>query len=268
MTAVRVRFRGSTPLPVDASALVPAVLAGRPAAELERLGLRVGNRELPLAELAEVTPGDLDTLVVEGGFASLDRLGRGMAGGRLAIEGDAGAYLGQDMAGGRIELSGSAGPCAAAGMAGGSIRVGAHAGAFLGAALPGDRHGMAGGAVVVGGDAGDRAGDRMRRGLIAVAGAVGGFAASRMIGGTVLALRGCGPHAGYAMRRGTLLLAKPPAELLPTFDLNGAHDLTWLRLLARELAELAPGLPFPGGRVERWTGCASARGKGEILVAC
>jgi formylmethanofuran dehydrogenase subunit C len=152
-------------------------------------------------------------------------------------------------------------------MKGGVIHVSAQAGAFLGAALPGDRHGMTGGAVLVGGDAGDRVGDRMRRGLIAVAGRLGDFAASRMIGGTILGTQGCGADPGYAMRRGTLLLGARPPELLPTFADNGRHALPWLRLLARELADLAPGLHPPGERVERWTGCASMGGMGEILIA-
>jgi formylmethanofuran dehydrogenase subunit C len=254
-------------MPVDASHLLPATLAGKGAAELEKLRLRVGNREEPLGELAEVAAGDIDTLVIEGASAGLDRLGRHLRAGRIEIHGDVGAYLGQGMSGGRIELSGSAGVYAAAGMRGGTIRVAADAGDFLGAALPGDPSGMAEGVVLVGGDAGDRVGDRMRRGLIAVAGRLGDFPASRMIGGTVLGLHGCGADPGFAMRRGTLILGREPPNLLGTFADNGAHELPWLGLLARQLAAMEPPMALPTTRVARWTGCASAGGKGEILVA-
>ena len=264
--AVRVRFTGATPLPVDASPLLPARLAGRGAAELERLPLRVGNRDLPLGELARVEPGGTDRLVIEGAFPSLDGLGRGMAAGHLRVEGDAGAYLAQGMTGGTVELDGSAGLFAAAGLRGGVVRIGGDAGAFLGAALPGERHGMRGGSVVVAGDVGDRAGDRMRRGLI-VAGSLGDFAASRMIGGTIVARAGCGADPGYAMRRGTLLLGRAPDTLPATFADNGVHELPWLALLGRELDRLAPGFGLTVGRVARWTGCASAGGRGEILEA-
>lgn len=267
MTPVRLRFQGATSLPVDASALVPATLAGLGTAELERLPLRVGNREVPLAELASVAAGDGDSLIIEAAFASLDRLGRGMRAGRLEVYGDVGAYLGQDMEGGRIELFGSAGPYAGAGLRGGVIHVSANAGDFLGAALPGDRFGMAGGAVLVGGTAGDRVGDRMRRGLVLVTGTVGDFAASRMIGGTIIALHGCGADPGLAMRRGTLLLGRRPPDLLPTFAGNGVHELPWLGLLAREVSALVRSVSLPGPRVERWTGCASSGGQGEILIA-
>jgi formylmethanofuran dehydrogenase subunit C len=267
MTAVRLRFREETRLPVDARGLSPTALAGKTAAELASLRLRVGNREVPLGELAEVTAGDTDTLILEGAFVALDRVGHSMAAGRLEIFGDVGAYLGQNMSGGWIELFGSAGVYCAAGMRGGTVHVTADAGDFLGAALPGDPSGMAEGTVFVGGDAGDRVGDRMRRGLIAVHGRVGDHAASRMIGGTIVALRGCGADPGYAMRRGSLLLGHAPPNLLATFADNGTHELPWLRLLARQLAALEPAVELSTVRVARWTGCASTGGKGEILVA-
>jgi formylmethanofuran dehydrogenase subunit C len=267
MSAVRLRFREATPLPVDASALVPTALAGLAEAELARVPLRVGSRLMPLGEFAELEPGSADTLVIEAAFPSLDRLGRGMAGGRIEVYGDVGAYLGQDMTGGRIELFGSAGPFAAAGMTGGVLHVTAHVGPHLGAALPGDAFGMSGGAVLVGGDAGERAGDRMSRGLVAVAGRLGDYAASRMIGGTLLALHGCGRDPGHGMRRGTLILGRDPDTVSPTFADNGAHELPWLALLARELERLSPSIALPAHRFQRWTGCASTGGRGEILVS-
>ena len=267
MSAVRLRFRETTTLPVDARVLAPDRLAGRSAAELAAIQLQLGNRRVPLGDLAEIAAGDAPELVIEGSFAALDRLGHDMAGGLLQIYGDVGAYLGQGMAGGRIELFGSAGVYAAAQMRGGTIQVTAHAGDFLGAALPGDAAGMEEGVVLVGGDAGDRVGDRMRRGLIAVHGRLGDYPASRMIGGTIVALRGCGIDPGYAMRRGSLYLGHGPGNLLGTFMANGTHELGWLRLLSRLLAAEEPPLALPGTRVARWTGCASVGGKGEVLVA-
>ena len=267
MTAARLRFTPPTTLPVDARALAPDRLAGRSAAELAALELPVGNRRHPLGVLAEITAGDVAELVIEGAFATLDRLGHGMAGGSLQVYGDAGAYLGQGMTGGRIELFGSAGVYAAANMKGGTIHITANAGDFLGAALPGDAAGMEEGTVLVGGDAGDRVGDRMRRGLIAVHGTLGDFPASRMIGGTILGLGGCGADPGFAMRRGGLILGRAPAHLLATFTDNGTHELPWLRLLDRQLRALDPPFALPAVRMQRWTGCASVGGKGEILIA-
>lgn len=266
MTAVRLRFNESTTLPVDARELAPDRLAGKPKAELAALELLVGNRRVPLGELADITSGDVEELVIEGSFGALDRLGHGMTGGLLHIYGDAGAYLGQGMTGGRIELFGSGGVYAAAQMAGGTIHIVANAGDFLGAALPGDVAGMTEGVVLVGGDAGDRTGDRMRRGLIAVHGRLGDLAAARMIGGTILGLHGCGADPGYGMRRGSLILGRAPEHLLATFTDNGVNELPWLRLLEHQLAAQEPPFELPDQRLRRWTGCASVGGKGEILV--
>ncbi|MGD9509430.1 MAG: formylmethanofuran dehydrogenase subunit C [Geminicoccaceae bacterium] len=265
MTGIRLRFKQSTPLPVDARVLAPDRLAGMPEPELAALELLVGNRRVPLGELAEVTAGDVRELVIEGSFGTLNRLGHGMADGLLHIYGDAGAYLGQGMTGGRIELFGSAGIYAAAQMSGGTIHIVANAGDFLGAALPGDAAGMTEGIVLVGGDVGDRAGERMRRGLIAVHGRLGDFAAARMIGGTILGLHGCGADPGYGMRRGSLILGRAPENLLATFVDNGINELPWLRLLDRQLGAQEPPFALPGRRLRRWTGCASVGGKGEVL---
>ena len=267
MSAVRLRFKAATTLPVDARALAPDRLAGRSAAELAAIQLQLGNRRVPLGDLAEIVAGDAPELVIEGSFAALDRLGHDMAGGLLQIYGDVGAYLGQGMAGGRIELFGSAGVYAAAQMRGGTIQVTAHAGDLLGAALPGDAAGMEEGVVLVGGDAGDRVGERMRRGLIAVGGRLGDYAAARMIGGTILGRHGCGADPGFAMRRGSLILGRAPANLLATFTDNGRNELPWLRLLERELRGQEPPFALPGHLLRRWTGCASVGGKGELLIA-
>jgi len=79
-------------------------------------------------------------------------------------------------------------------------------------------------------------------------------------------LGGCGIDPGYAMRRGSLLLGREPPNLLATFADNGAQDLPWLRLLARQLVTADPPMQLPGCRADRWTGCASVAGTGELLV--
>ena len=55
-------------------------------------------------------------------------------------------------------------------MRAGAITVSGDAGAFVGSARAGHTQGMTGGAIVVRGNAGDRAGDRMRRGLLMIEG--------------------------------------------------------------------------------------------------
>ena len=143
----------------------------------------------------------------------LDRLGHGMAAGRLEIYGDVGAYLGQGMNGGRIELFGSAGRLCRRRDARRHVHVTRRCRRFPGSALPGDRFGMAEGTVLVGGDAGDRVGDRMRRGLIAVHGRLGDYAASRMIGGTIVAWPAAAPTPATPCAAARCCSTAPPTLL-------------------------------------------------------
>jgi formylmethanofuran dehydrogenase subunit C len=74
---------------------------------------------------------------------------------------------------------------------------------------------------------------------------------------------------GFAMKRGTLLLGQD-AELPATFNDCGSHDLMFLRLFARHVAEAAPDgaaiLPV-ATRVRRFVGDRGNGGLGEILFA-
>jgi formylmethanofuran dehydrogenase subunit C len=90
-----------------------------------------------------------------------------------------------------------------------------------------------------------------------------------MLAGTILALGRVGSHPGYLMRRGTLLLAEREAELLPTFNDNGTHELLAIRLLLESLAPYGPAFRrfARQRRFARWLGDLGAEGKGEILVA-
>lgn len=263
MTGWRLELREPATLPLDLSPLLPDAVIGRDEREVAAILLQHGNRQSPLGELFSLTS---DTgLTLAGTTGACHGIGTGMASGTLRVEGDVGLRLGLGMTGGTIEVGGSAGALAGSGMKDGVIRVAGGVGDMAGGALPGDMAGMRGGALLVGGDAGDRVGDRMRRGLIAIAGRAGSFTASRMIGGTIIAA-GSGEQVGYGMRRGTVVLGAVPPSILCTFADNGSLPLPWLRLLAAELDRLGRGFA-PAVAYRRLTGCASAGGAGEILIA-
>jgi formylmethanofuran dehydrogenase subunit C len=269
MSALRLTLIARPPQRVDLGRLTAEPLAGRTAAEIAALPLVLGTRRVRLDELFRVsgTPGAV--LEIAGGDDRLDRIGAGLAGGRIVVEGNAGAYLGQRMTGGSITVSGHTGVFAASGMKGGDIRVAGDAGDFLAAAIPGDHQGMQGGLVLVGGNAGDRAGDRMRRGALIINGNAGDCCASRMVAGTIAVGGTVGRSTGMAMRRGTVLLRATPTGLPVTFNDCGRFPLTILSLLARAWRGL-PGpfgaLPDGGLTVRRFMGDVANDGKGEILV--
>ncbi|MDX6751935.1 formylmethanofuran dehydrogenase subunit C [Geminicoccaceae bacterium 1502E] len=271
MGGLTLTMRATLRLPVDMAPVLPGLLTGLGTHEIARLELQCGNRRIKLGELFEVTAGDPQRLVIRDTCPALERIGAGMESGAIAVEGDAGALLGHGMKGGSIAVAGAAGPFAGSEMSGGVIRVEGDAAGFVGAAQAGGRFGMTGGAILVGGDLGDRAGDRMRRGLI-LGDSAGLHTGSRMIGGTILVRGPCGALPGIAMKRGTLILGGGggggEGDAAPaTFADNGVHELGWLALLERHLAELGLRGMLSSRRVRRLTGDLAAGGKGEILVA-
>ncbi len=264
------RLRAQPALRVELAGLTPLAAAAGDAAELSRTMVWHGNERLALGELFDVaaSAAEVPTLVFEGDLARFDGVGRGMDGGSIRVEGDAGDYVGAQMRAGDIVVAGNAGLLAACEMAGGRLEVDGSVGDYAAGALPGSMDGMCGGTLVVRGNAGARCGDRMRRGTALIHGDAGDFLAARMVAGTIALAGRCGAHCGYGMRRGTLVFAgaapEVPASFVPT-----AHDIrVFWALLARSLAY--HGGPFADLTVRmprRFVGDLAADGKGEWLVA-
>lgn len=269
MSALLFTLRETPRQRVDMSPLTPDVLRDRGAGEIGRIELVSGNQRVAAGDLFSITSGDATEIVIRGDAARLDRIGQGMSGGSITVEGDAGAHLGAGMRGGRLRVTGGAGPWAAAALAGGHIEIDGDAGDFVGGAPAGDMRGMGGGIVIVRGNVGERAGDRMRRGIIVVGGNAGGYAGSRMIAGTLAILGAAvGDYPGFGMKRGSLLLRHLPARTLPTFADCGIHDLGFMRLLARALGadSAVKELVRLGLRTRRLVGDAAIGGKAELLI--
>ena len=268
MSQMVLTLRTVPAIAVDCSPLTPDRLAGKSAAAIAAIELQSGNRRLPASEFFDIAGESDGALVIRNACSKLDRIGAGMKGGTLEVEGDVGAFLGAGLLSGSIRVSGSAGAFAATGMVDGTLHVCGNVGDFLGAAIAGDKQGMLGGLVIVNGDAGDRVGDHLRRGIILIGGNSGDYCASRMLAGTIAVRGRVGALPGYAMKRGTLLLAGA-AELPVTFNDCGTHELMFLRLFARHLASVgAAAAPFAphGERVRRFVGDRANGGLGEILV--
>jgi formylmethanofuran dehydrogenase subunit C len=127
---------------------------------------------------------------------------------------------------------------------------------------------MTGGTIVASGDAGEQVGRGMRRGLVAIAGSVGQFAALEMLAGTIIVLGDCGRRAGVGMRRGTLAVLGSLAPLLPSFRSAGRCDPQFMRLYLVHLRRLG----FPVGpemfeaAYQLYHGDMLAIGRGEIIA--
>lgn len=263
------RLRQPPALSVDFAGVLPAALAGRSVSEVAQQPLWQGNQRIALGDLFDVSPlpRELPELLLEGDLRRFHAIGRGLALGRIHLDGEAGDYLGAEMSGGEISVSGGAGLLAGCAMSGGSIEMGGDVGDFAAAALPGAMDGMRGGQMVVHGNAGARFGDRMRRGTAVIHGSAGDFLASRMVAGTIAIAGPVGAHCGYGMRRGSLVFAGPAPLAPPTFA-QTHHDIgVFWALLARSLKRHEG--PFAGlaaRRPRRLVGDLAADGKGEWLL--
>ena len=110
------------------------------------------------------------------------------------------------------------------------------------------------------------AGDRMRRGLVAVLRGAGENAGCRMVAGTLVVAGGAGPMPGMLMRRGSILLDRAPAALSPSFVESGAPDSVFARLVDRHLwAEGITRRPLFAATPRRFGGDNAVLGLGEVV---
>lgn len=271
---IALTLRQVPPLRVDLRGLLPSALAGLSVADIERLRFDHGRHGVPLAEwfsvrrheVADVPDGSSELRLV-GDCSRFDRIGTGLAAGRIMVEGAVGDYVGAGMSGGEVQVHGHAGLLAACEMAGGLLRVDGDVGDFAAGALPGSMDGMRGGSFIVGGNAGQRFGDRMRRGTAVIHGDAGDLLASRMVAGTIAVAGRVGAHLGYGMRRGSVVLAGPAPTIGPTFVPAIAEVPVAWQLLARSLARHGGAFAtLPQRRIVRHLGDLSSQGKGELML--
>jgi formylmethanofuran dehydrogenase subunit C len=266
--AVTLSSRAALPGRLDAGALRPDRVADLDERHIARLPVWVGRRQAEVGDFFDVRGGRSAHVRIEGALAGVDALGRGMTGGHLLIDGDAGAYVAAEMAGGEVEVRGRVGDDAGIGLSGGTLRITGGAGDRLGGALPGASAGMRGGEIVAGGSAGREVASRCRRGLVVVGGSVGVEAARAMIAGTLVVLGAIGVSPGRGNKRGSLVAAGSVA-VPPTYQYACTFEPPWLRLLFRHL-EGRYGLLIEErvreGQYARYCGDAGDPGRGEILV--
>jgi formylmethanofuran dehydrogenase subunit C len=254
-------------VPLEADVIAPQRLEGLTAAEVAAMALQYGNQRAQIGDFFQVEGAGDGEIRIVGDVSRVKRMGTGMTGGRILIEGDAGMHLGAGMAGGEIRVQGNVGDWLGAEMSGGRITVSGNAGHMVGSALRGSRSGVQGGEIIVLGNAGNEVGGGTRRGLIAIGGDCGDFAGVNMLAGTLVVLGHLGWRPGAGMRRGTIV-SMHTADLLPTFGYACAYRPVALRLVLCHLRRR--GLPVTdvqlNGRYRRWSGDGVELNKGEVLL--
>jgi formylmethanofuran dehydrogenase subunit C len=258
--------RGRPEQRLDLSPLVPHLLAGKTAAEIEAIEIQTTRVRATVGDTFRLRMGDARRIRIENACDRLDRIGASMNGGEIEIIGDVGIQAGRLMTGGRLTIRGNAGHWAASGMKNGLIEITGSAGDRLGGPLAGEVSGMRGGVVIVRGNAGARAGDRLRRGMIMIEGSAGDHAGSRMIAGTLIVRGAAGVLPGYLMNRGTIVLGDG-ASRSPTFADCGVHSLVAMRLMADFIKPYSKGAAALLGRpLRRFAGDMAVSGHGELFL--
>ncbi|HEY6832671.1 MAG TPA: formylmethanofuran dehydrogenase subunit C [Pseudolabrys sp.] len=266
MSALVFTLRDAPAQRLDLAPLVPQRLAGKSEGEIAKIELQTTRERVCAGDVFKIAAGDAESICFDGGSGRFDRIGCGMSGGAVHVDGDVGIQAGRLMRGGRLTINGNAGPWAASGMKGGVLKITGNAGDRLGGPLAGETAGMRGGIVVVVGNAGARAADKLRRGIIIVEGDAGAQAASRMIAGTLIVGGQAGPLPGYLMARGTLVLAGSSESLSPTFADCGVHEFETNALMAAYIKPYSPALADILRRPwRRLAGDMAVTGKGEIF---
>ena len=180
MSPLVLTMRGAPDQRLDLSPVVPHLLAGKTAAEIEKIALHTTRTPVTVGDLFRLRMGDAAHIRIEGSGERLDRIGHAMTAADRG-RGDVGAQAGRLMRGGSLVVRGSAGPWAGRPWPAADRDPARRRRSPRRAVRRRDRrHG--GGAIVVRGGAGARAGDRMRRGTIVVEGRAAP-ARSRMIAG-------------------------------------------------------------------------------------
>ena len=267
MSSLTFTLREAPAQRLDLSPLISQNLAGKTVAEIELIEVGTTRVRVTAGDIFRIREGDPDAILIEGGAERFDRVGMGMTGGSIRVEGHVGVEAGRLMSGGHLTIRGDAGPFAGSGMKGGTLKIEGDAGERLGGSLSGETVGMSGGVLHVRGDAGPRAGDRLRRGFILIEGRAGAYAGSRMIAGTLAIGGKSGDLPGYLMGRGTILLGQGATLFSPTFGDCGEHDLVAARLLADYIAQVSAKLARLFRRpLRRFAGDLAALGKGEIWL--
>jgi formylmethanofuran dehydrogenase subunit C len=201
-----------------------------------------------LGDLFEIR-GDPDgRFRFEGDLQSANRLGAGLSGGEVIVEGNVGLEAGLGMSGGALVIEGSAG-------------------ARAGAAPLGYKRGMTGGELIIRHSAGPESGAAMRRGVIAIGKSAAARAGLGMIAGTLVVFGSVADDPGLWSKRGSIVALgsiQPPATYLYACTYQPVHVRLLLTRL-RDRYRLPVKSKHLTGSYRRYSGDITELSKGEIL---
>ncbi|MCL7413729.1 MAG: formylmethanofuran dehydrogenase subunit C [ANME-2 cluster archaeon] len=237
---------------VEGEVITPDYFAGKSGSEIGALIAYEGNMPRPLSELFEIkVNGSAETaddvkIEINGNVARVKRIGEGMTGGRIMIEGDVDMRCGAKMKGGIITIKGNADSWVGQEMTGGEINVQGNAAFYVGSGYRGESCGMRGGKITVFGNANDFAGEHMCGGEIVIKGNAGIMPGLSNKGGRIV-IEGNTTMPGSEMTKGTIIVKGEVENMMPVYQ--------------REGIEAIDGVEFT-----KYVGDVIVSGKGELFV--
>ncbi|OPX77019.1 MAG: Tungsten-containing formylmethanofuran dehydrogenase 2 subunit C [Methanosaeta sp. PtaB.Bin039] len=252
MKTIRLSLTTEETVPIEAERISPDQMAGLELDQIKCLEAWLGNRRITLDALfsiqveGEAQGPESTTIVLEGDFSRVKRVGERMTAGSVIAKGNLGMHAGNNMIGGDIHIMGDAGDWLGREMRGGKIVVDGDAGNYVGAGYRGERCGMRGGDIVIAGSAGAFLGEHLCGGSIRVEGNCGDFPGAANQGGSIF-IGGSTHLPGAEMVKGSIIVGGH-AHMLPSF-------------VRMEDVEME------GERFVKFSGDLVENGKGEILVA-
>jgi formylmethanofuran dehydrogenase subunit C len=268
MTAITLKLKTSSTIPIEADSICPDRFINMSSAEIAKLPVFYGNRKKKLSDLFDIEGNNPEHIIVVGDLSHVKKIGYGMTMGSILIRGNVGKHTGALMSGGEIIIEGNVSDNCGTQMKGGIIRISGNAGHMLGGVYPGEKHGMNRGIIIVEGDCGSDAGAYMRRGLIVVKGNTGDFTGVRMVAGTIMVFGRLGKRAGANMKRGSIIAFGESEPLLPTFRFNCVYQPLYINLLMNQLRTNNIQMPAikANDLFHRYSGDINTLGKGEIIL--
>ena len=96
-------------VPIQAPCITPENFAGKTVAEIAKMPVTEGVRNLTLADLFKIeqSPAETPSITINGECSKVKRVGQGMKTGEIVVNGNIGMHTGERMNGGKIIVNGN-----------------------------------------------------------------------------------------------------------------------------------------------------------------
>jgi len=231
MSEIKLKLKKQPDFPLEADSISPDNFAGKTAADIKKLILYHGNKEVKLGDFFDVTGKTSNVndikIIIDGDLSNIKRIGEKMSGGEIVINGDVGMHVGNHMKGGKITVNGNADDWAGAMLKGGELEISGDAGNYVGSAYRGFWKGMENGIIKVQGKVGRESmlWARSSKGAgkfpILYCGEAGVFLGMHNHGGTIVVEKDVERWIGADQAWGTIVVKGKVEKTLPSYKQMG-----------------------------------------------